>query len=416
VKGDVELLRISEEQDILTMFPVNTFPDKRDFLEPRYEPIRSISLEGFVVTLPDSDDSVREILEYLPAGFLKDPEYGLGLQKEFRFIMDAIGEISDVRRLLVSKRQQSSIENDTYILAYRDFEAVRKGINRIHSSAVGSAAVDKRILCHNALLTARLPEKYPERYRPYKPDTIFKAVTGGQADAETLSEADQVAAVGIVSKNRRKLSKTHPQELIELRREIELITLEELIAKLEKMLAGRHTERDWQELFLDNPFVLSLAFGLPIIAVGGQISVGGRKLDGSGDRIVDFLHRNALTDNVTLVEIKTPKSSLLGGKYRDGVFAPSGELTGAITQVLDQRYQLQKSIATLKDASRRTDLESYAIKCIVIIGATPSAPEGKKSLELFRNNLNDVLIVTFDELLAKLKHLWEFLSPAGESQ
>jgi len=374
-------------------------------------------LEGFDVTRPDSDDAVRDMLEYLPTGFLKDPEYGLGIQREFRFIMTAIGEIGSVRKLLVSKRQLSRLEGDTYVLAYRDFEAVRKGIARIHSSAVGSAAVDKQILCHNALLTARLPGTYPERHRPYKPDTVFKAVSGDQMAAKTLSNADQVAAMGIVSKKKNELSKSHPQELLELRREIELVTLEQLIEKLDKMLASRHTERQWQQLFFDNPFVLSLAFGLPIVALGGQISVGGRRLDGGGDKIVDFLHRNALTDNVTLVEIKTPRASLLGSKYRDGVFAPSGELTGAITQVLDQRYQLQKNIATLKEASRKADLESYAIKCMVIIGATPTTPEGKKSLELFRNSLNDVLVVTFDELVTKLKQLREFLSPdrvAGE--
>jgi len=44
----------------------------------------------------------------------------------------------------------------------------------------------------------------------------------------------------------------------------------------------------------------------------------------------------------------------------------------------------------------------------------PSDPDQKKSLELFRNNLNDVIIVTFDELLEKLKNLYKFLSPKQE--
>jgi hypothetical protein len=46
-----------------------------------------------------------------------------------------------------------------------------------------------------------------------------------------------------------------------------------------------------------------------------------------------------------------------------------------------------------------------------MIGTTPTDADQKKSLELFRNNLNDVLVVTFDELLEKLKHLHAFLSP-----
>src|ERR1019366_6213052 len=52
-----------------------------------------------------------------------------------------------------------------------------------------------------------------------------------------------------------------------------------------------------------------------------------------------------------------------------------------------------------------TNVESYAIKCVVVIGRVPTGPDEKKSLELFRNNLNDVLVVTFDELLEKLRHL-----------
>ena len=111
------------------------------------------------------------------------------------------------------------------------------------------------------------------------------------------------------------------------------------------------------------------------------------------------------------MEIKTPTAELCRSAYRGGVFAPSTELAGTVTQALDQRYQLQKNIAGLKDSSRRHDMESYAVKCVIVIGTTPKNPDQRKSLELFRNNLNDVLVVAFDELLEKLKHLHTFLSP-----
>lgn len=406
----VELLRINEAEDILTIFPANTLPHKADFLEPRYGSIRSISLEGFDIMEPDSEGAVFDMLEYLPAGFLKDPEYGLGLQKDFRFIIEAVGQIESITKLVITKRGSSGIDDDTYTLNHREFEAIRKGINKIHSRAVAQAAVDKTILSQNALLTTLLPDRYPERHRPYKADTIFKAVTDGTRGAAKLSVADKSAAVGLLSANKRDLAKSHPQELLELRREIELVTLDQLIEKLKKMLAAQHAEDHWQQLFLDNPFILSLAFGLPIVALGGRVSVGGRKFDGTGDKIVDFLHRNALTDNITLMEIKIPKTRLLGGEYRGGVFAPSAELVGSITQALDQRYQLLKNIAVLKEGSRRNDLESYAVKCVIVIGTAPTEPDLKKSLELFRNSLNDVLLITFDELLGKLIHLRDFLS------
>jgi hypothetical protein len=173
--GGIELLRVNGRDDILTIFPVNTFPDGDDFLQPKYDRIQAISVEGFQIADPQSPEDVAMILEGLPSGFIKDPEYGLGLQKDFRFIIHAIEEIKTLTKLMVTERRPSSVEGDTYVLNYRDFEAVRKGINRAHNNAVNAAFVDKRILAHNALLTSLLPDTYPKKHSPYKKDTIFKA-------------------------------------------------------------------------------------------------------------------------------------------------------------------------------------------------------------------------------------------------
>lgn len=409
--GGIELLRVNGRDDVLTIFPVKTFPDREDFLQPKNDRILTISLEGFSVGDPQSPEDIEMILESLPPGFIKDPEYGLGLQKDFRFIIHAIEEIKTLTKLMVTKRRPSSVESDTYVLSHRDYEAVRKGINRTHDKALDAALVDKEVLAHNALLTSILPDRYPKKHRPYKKDTIVKVVLGAAEASPNLSVADKAAALTLVSKNKQDLAKSHLQQLLELRAEIELVTLEQLIDRLGKLIAQGQSESRWHQLFVDNPFILSLTFGLPIVALGGQVSVGGRKFDGTGDKIADFLYRNGLTDNITLMEIKTPSAKLLGAEYRSGVFSPSPGLAGTVSQVLDQRYQLQKNIAALKDSSRRHDLESYAIKCAIVIGTTPDDPDQKKSLELFRNNLNDVLIVTFDELLEKLRHLHTFLSP-----
>ena len=54
-------------------------------------------------------------------------------------------------------------------------------------------------------------------------------------------------------------------------------------------------------------------------------------------------------------------------------------------------------------------LEAYGIKGVVLAGMIPDA-ERKRSFELYRNSLSGLSIITFDELLAKLKSLREFLS------
>ena len=75
--------------------------------------------------------------------------------------------------------------------------------------------------------------------------------------------------------------------------EKKVVTLEALIERLKTMLAKKLKEADWQVFFIDNPFVLCLALGLPIMMVGDQISVGGRKFSDAGDKISDFVVKAA---------------------------------------------------------------------------------------------------------------------------
>jgi hypothetical protein len=405
----MELLEFHMSTDRVVIHPHNTIPGGADYLGPKYDRLRTIVLDGFGYEALSWEGEIEQFLEDLPTGFVRDPEYGLGLLKELNGVVAAI-EAAGAVRLIISKREPSRIEGDTYILAYREFEALRLALGRTHRQAVASAGIDKRILIHNALLTARAPDRFPARTRPYRRDTIFRSVDATRLDPATVSEADGLAAAKVVSTAKRKLAEAQSPALLDLQREIELVTLERLVARMGQMIGQPHAEAAWQAFFLENPFVLSLAFSLPIVAIGDQVSVGGRKFSGAGEKVADFLYRNHLTDNITVVEIKEAKKGLLGSEYRPGLYAPSAELVGAVNQVLDQRYQLQKSIAGRKEASRRYDLESYAMKCLIVMGRAPEGPDRRKSLELFRNNLNDVLVVTYDELLAKLEHLHLFLT------
>lgn len=120
--------------------------------------------------------------------------------------------------------------------------------------------------------------------------------------------------------------------------------------------------------------------------------------------------KNSLTNNTAIFEIKTRQTPILNKTpFRNGVFTPSAELSGSINQALDQKYQFQKQIAQIKDNTRVYDIESYAAHCCLVIGTTPDGDDQKKSFELFRRNSKDVEIVTFDELLEKLKQLRAFL-------
>jgi hypothetical protein len=415
--------------DGLIIYPINTLPNS-DFLQPKYDKIKSITLEGFGYEMPETLEEVEDLLENLPTGFVKDYDFGLGLQKDYRFIINAIEENTEITNLLISNKEKTLInqsismgfnifknidldaEFDSYMLNYDEYDAIRRGVDKITRDYQSNGRTDKSIFAYNALLNIANPEKYPEKHRPYKKDTILKFISDNDVDQVDLSVADQKEVINLISKNKKKLAEQQPKALMKLHNDIELVTLENLIQKFEEMLNKSLSEREWQKLFNENPFILNLAFGFPIIKVGEQVCVGGGTIFGNGEKITDFLVKNNITNNTALIEIKTPCTKLLNKAYR-GIYPPSNELSGSINQVLDQKYKFQKQIATLKENSRIYNFESYSVSCVLIIGRMPEDDDRKKSFELFRGNSKDVEIITFDELLEKLKQLRIFLSSDG---
>ena len=134
-----------------------------------------------------------------------------------------------------------------------------------------------------------------------------------------------------------------PDKLAILKKDIELVTLEALIERYEEMMNAKLAESSWQDFLNENSFLLSLAFGCPVVRVRDQASVGGHKLSGAGGKFTDFLVKNSMTNNSAVVEIKKPNTKLLNEtSYREGIYTPSRDLVGAVSQVLDQNIFLNK--------------------------------------------------------------------------
>lgn len=418
----VKLLDINGQHKFLTIHPISTFGEKSDFLRPKYGQIERIMLEDMSIIFPRLDgavpttpDGVLEILENLPSAFTKNYAYGLGLAKPYRFIIDAVEKLSDCTEIAITDGQETGPDPDgnrIFCISKADFELMRIELNKIDRHAQSAARAVKRTSAHNILAERLgLPKLDPKAGRhPYR--KLFTAVA---QDKEELSEEDQNAVIGALSSHAADIAKNQPEKLAKLRGDIELVALEALIKRYEEMLGGKLVEGRWQDFFNENPFILNMAFGYPVIKVRDQASVGGRKMSGDGEKITDFLVKNSLTNNTAIFEIKTPQTPILNKTpFRDGVFTPSADLSGSINQTLDQKYQFQKQIAQIKDNTRLYDIESYAVHCCLVIGMTPDGDDRKKSFELFRRNSKDVEIVTFDELLEKLKQLSAFLRVVEE--
>lgn len=446
-----KLIEIDTRSGKLTIFPLNTNRTKHGLLGPKYTQVRRITLADGTPVLsiaaqdgdssihyarsvtfhsteplevevasediadsPWSADQIKEILESLPPTFTKDYDFGLGLAKPYRFIVEAVEELTDCDEILISAQEETGVDEagSVFRIASADFEALRKTLNSTTRLGQVAGMTVKSAQTYNFF--ARLLGQ------PLVPinlgrQPLRKLLTrAAQGDEANLSEEEQEEVIGFFSRNLKSISESSPEKLVRLKNDLEFVNLEKLIARYEDMLAKGHNEAAWQEFLERNPFVLSLVFSYPIVKVGQQASVGGRKLSGKGEKITDFLLKNSKTNNTALVEIKTPRTKLLNKReFRGGVFTPSKELSGSIVQALDQKYQFERDISGIKDRSKEPEVESYSVHCCLIVGTMLEDDDEKKSFELYRRNSKDVEIVTFDELLEKMIELRGFLASSG---
>jgi len=173
----------------------------------------------------------------------------------------------------------------------------------------------------------------------------------------------------------------------------------------------------WQAQFEDNAWVLPQVFGQPFVLLQGQAFMGGKRLDNRGGHVLDLAYKNALTENVALVEIKTPRTRLLGTEVRDKVWALSPELSGSVSQLLTQKDDLQKEYYTRVGLTRRDGGQHFEVfnpKCILLVGNIgaefPSDAEKTRCLDLARNDFRSVELITYDEMVLRLELLLQILT------
>lgn len=171
------------------------------------------------------------------------------------------------------------------------------------------------------------------------------------------------------------------------------------------------SEEFWQQVFSQNSFLFAQIFAFPVVIIKGKAYVGGKGISNTGGNIIDFLCANKLTRNAALVEIKTPKTKILGSNYRGEIYNVSEELSGSVVQISNYKNVLTKSYHELANWSEE-NFEVFDPKCVVIIGNISDElkkPGQRNSLELFRAGLKDVQVISYDELFDKIQILVNIL-------
>lgn len=204
---------------------------------------------------------------------------------------------------------------------------------------------------------------------------------------------------------------------------VELSKRKESLTIFEKMLGNAESsESDWQKFFEENTWIfgysLNFVFNAPLEGRKLEQVVAGYSVGGAGKRIDALMARKGAINATCFVEIKKHSTALLSKQYRAECFAISDEVAGGVSQV---QKSIQKSIKHLSDKIQMKDDEcnptneilfNYQPKGYLVIGSLSEfnkengINEDKYgSFELFRRNLSNPEIITFDELYERAKFI-----------
>lgn len=185
----------------------------------------------------------------------------------------------------------------------------------------------------------------------------------------------------------------------------------------------RGKEDLWQKYFDKNKWIFG--YGLNYVFIAGfeerklEQLVQGSDFINKGKRVDALMMTKGIISSLCFVEIKTHETALLEStSYRPGCWAPSRELVGAVAQVQGTVASASRNLydqirPVSKDGSPTgEEVFNYKPKAFIVIGSLHEFvtdfgvnKEKLRSFELYRGSLNDVEIITFDELFERSKFI-----------
>ncbi len=355
---------------------------------PRYKTIKKVILEG--------------LNSKLPAGFSQTASKGYAPTGLLKHLMKFVDENSGVEEIILSKRKKTLLVGKQLIINLDDLATFRK-----NTSSLTKIMNEKNRVFTQNYFAERFPKYFSRTDERYQRGTLHRLLSQYQNIDKKISPDDKTALIGLFKKlsiSERKLLKR--QDLILQMEESEKKMMGEVLDEFENLISLKKiSEQRWQNFFKKNAWIFSQLFAHPAVLFKDQAYVGGKTVLDVDGKYVDFLYTKSLTKNSALIEIKKHTTKLLSAKpYRGrNVYHMDKELSGAIAQILDQKSVYLKDFYEI---TKGADLEAFDPKCILVIGRFSELNKYQQEcFELLRAGLKDVEIITFDELLTKIKSI-----------
>lgn len=190
---------------------------------------------------------------------------------------------------------------------------------------------------------------------------------------------------------------------------------EEDVKEFESSIIDNNNEGYWQHFFENKKWIFGYGLNYKILKqVQSQPNYGGASYTGKGGQRGDYLTATEGTNKYTvLVEIKTPLTNLLKGSspHHSGAWSLSDDLTNAITQLQANidTWNTEGS-TTPKNVEELSNQRTFTVtpKGILVIGKQKELENDRskrRTFERFRQSINGIEVITFDELLERAKFI-----------
>jgi hypothetical protein len=266
------------------------------------------------------------------------------------------------------------------------------------------------------------------------PSSVIEALTSFLSSSEAGNLQDVIEKTEVVTKlysaaptafrsairmdpsSRDLAALAHRQSIVEEFRL--LLSNEEAFAARQATQSRRGPEGVWQAFLEANPWILGVGLTGQLLTAwdGARLEqvVAGQSVGGPGKRVDALLRTAGRIRSLVLAEIKHHRTPLLGEEYRAGCWSPSSEVSGGVAQI--QRTvqlavsQISDRLPEKDDTGAETGEATWLIRprSFFIAGGLDELRGDRgvhtakfESFELYRRNLYEPEILTFDELLAR---------------
>jgi len=349
----------------------------------------------------------------LPVGVYKVSTFGYGFNSKLQPLGDYLGEELKIETVKIIKTGTPRIDKGNKEIVITE-DVLRKWHTTFHVK-IEQQKQDRIVLAQQELKQV-YPSDIKDVQLKYVKNSVAEVIaTWGSALSE-FSDKDKAAIKEMFDKLSLTDDFLTAQTLLDTKSKIDKKYIQDVLGEFKTLMKistdSDATEKKWQGFLNMHSWIFSHIFSFPIILFEDEAFVGGKNISNKNGKVTDFLIKNNLTDNVAFVEIKTHKTELIkkGKSYRgNDVFAMSPDLSGAISQVLNQRDNFQKHFATLK-MDTEEDFETFNSKCVVLMGKIKDLEVKQiRSFELIRGNSKDVEIITFDELQNRIENIQKLI-------